>query len=155
FGRLATTAAALARGHALGINPNHPIMVGLIDFDGAVANPAQARDLVARSFGPDAAENLAPVDRGVGVIVSGEITEATRRSLLHVLERTDQDIAIAISRPLASVAQAPEGVREARFALDLQRQGVIDRRIICCGSVDDFGLYSLLYALWGSGALAK
>lgn len=155
FGRLATTAAALARGHALGLGANEPVFVGLIDLDGAAQEVSQVRDVLTRSIGPAAAENIAPVDRAVGVIFAGHMTDAAQRSLRQALERHGPNAAIAVSRPLPSVALVPEGVREARFALNLRRQGAIGGPVIRCGSVDDLGLYALLYPLWGDGVLTK
>ncbi len=51
FGRLATSAAALARGHALGIGVSEPVMVGLIEFDDSGADMMQARNLISSTLG--------------------------------------------------------------------------------------------------------
>ncbi len=153
-GRLATSAATLARGHALGIGTNGPVSVGLIQADGGRTDMGQARNLISRIFGGSAADNMAPVDGTIGMLLSGIDLESARRALKLALERDGAPpVSISLSHPLDTVVEAPAGVREARFALDLRRRGAIHHRVISCSSVDDLGVYSLLFPLWGSPAL--
>ncbi len=153
-GRLATTAAAIARGHALGVNANDPVVIGLIDIGAGVASVPQARDLVARTLWPSAAENVASIDGVVGVLIGGRVPESAGRALLEQIERSSSpEVTVAFSQPLASVVDAPAGVRQARFALDLRRRGAIQQRVINCSNIDDLGVYALLYPLRDDPAL--
>lgn len=154
YGRLATSAAALARGHALGIGTNGPVVVALIQGDGSTTDVVDARNLVSHALGPEIAANLAVMDGTVGVLYSGLDLIEARDSLRRALKRDRApEMTIALSHPLESVVDAPMGVRETRFALDLKRREAIKRRVIACSSVDDMGIYSLLFPLWGSQAL--
>lgn len=154
YGRLATSAAALARGHALGIGINGPIAVALIQGDSSSTDVVDARNLVSHALGPETAANLAVMDGNVGLLCSGVDLEQARDSLRRALNRDrPADMTVALSHPLDSVVDAPLGVRETRFALDLKRRNAIQRRVIACSSVDDMGIYSLLFPLWGSEPL--
>lgn len=155
YGRLATSAATLARGHALGIGTSGPVTVGLIQSDSGVFDLTEARNLISGALGPVVADNVAVIDGAIGVLFSGIDLANGRRALDHALARVGAPaVSIAISRPLDSVIDAPAGVRETRFALDLRRCGAIQHRVIFCSSVDDLGIYSLLFPLWGNPALA-
>ncbi len=155
YGRLATTAAAIARGHALGINANEPVVVGLFDLDAGVAGVPRTRELIARTLGPSAAENVAPIDGLVGVLIGGRVSDAARRALQQQLDQlSPSESAVAFSEPLEGVVAAPAGVRQARFALELRRNSAIEQRVINCADVDDLGVYTLLYPLRDDPALA-
>ena len=155
LGRLATSAAALARGQALGIGLNDPITVGVIEVDEPAPNLRLARELVLRAFGTAAADNLTVIDGAVALLLAKVEVDAAKRALTRTLARdTTQSVAIALSTPLPSIVDAPAGLREARFALDLRRGGAISQRVIDCASVDDLGLYEILYPLWGNPTLA-
>jgi purine catabolism regulator len=147
LGRLASSAAAVARGQSLGIESGQPVIVGLISTaDGA----AVARELVHQALGQRAAENIAPLAGQVGFLLAGtsvaDAAVALRRSLA---QRRADDIAVALSQPLPDVTRAPQGLREARFALDLRTRGALEGPVISCADIDDLGIYSLLYPLWG------
>ena len=155
LGRLATSAAALARGQALGIGANESIVVGLIEMDELVPNLRLARELIVRTFGTAAADNLTVVDGAIGMLLAKIDGEDAKRALNRTLARDDTHSAVvALSNPLHSVVEAPAGLREARFALDLRRSGAISQRVISCASVDDLGLYEILFPLWGNPKLA-
>ncbi len=153
-GRLATSAAAAARGHALGIGTTGSVLVGLIERDDRTVDPIEARNLVTAALGADVAQNLATLDAAIGLLFSGMSPDTARDSLRRGVSRPGSPpLIIAISHPLESVVDAPAGLREARFALDLARDGAIDERVISCTSVDDLGIYSILFPLWGSSSL--
>ena len=59
------------------------------------------------------------------------------------------NVTIALSQLLTNVVQSPEGLRQDRFALALQKAGALTGPVVCCDSVDDLGLYRLFYPLWG------
>ncbi len=90
------------------------------------------------------------------MLLSGVDVATARRALKRALDRDGGPaVTIAISHPLESVVDAPQGMREVRFALDLKRSGAITQRVVCCSSVDDLGIYSVLFPLWGDPALTK
>jgi len=152
LGRLASDAAALARAQMLGIDTTAPVIVGLID---APDRPAAARHLVAQALGPAVGDNLAPVPGGIGFLVQGSDPSRAASALRPTLRREGGNgIAVALSRPVPTILQAPEGLREARFTLGLQRAGAVTLPVARAGSVDDLGLFSLLYPLWGNPAVA-
>ncbi|MDI3341581.1 MAG: helix-turn-helix domain-containing protein [Sphaerobacter sp.] len=150
--RLASEAAALARAQMLGIDTGEPVVVGLVH----AGRHAAAQHLIAQALGRAAAENAATVPDGVGVIVQGIAPERAASALRATLEREGTDgIAVALSRPVPTVLQAPDGLRQARFTLALQRAGAIRERVAYAGSIEDLGLFSLLYPLWGSPEVAE
>lgn len=148
LGRLASDAAAFARAQMLGIDTASPVVVGLIDApNGAV----MGREIIAQALGHAVGENLAPVPGGLSFLLSRVEPCAAAESLQRVLNRSRLDtVAIALSQPLSSVVQSPEGLRQARFALALRKAGALTGAVVRCDSVDDLGLYRLLYPLWGN-----
>jgi purine catabolism regulator len=154
LGRLATSAAALARGQALGIGSNDAVVVGVLETGEPVPNIRLARDMIARAIGATAAENLTIVDGAIGMLLTRIDVEEVKRSLNRIFARDDtSSVAIALSSPLHSVVDAPSGLREARFALNLRRGGAISQHVINCASVDDLGLYEILFPIWGNPRL--
>jgi purine catabolism regulator len=150
LGRLASDAAALARAQMLGIDPASPVVVGLIE---APNGQMMGKEIVAQALGRAAGENVAPVSGGLSFLLSRPEPGAAE-SLRRVLTRSRLDnVTIALSSPLASVVQSPEGIRQARFAVALRQAGALTRPVISCDSVDDLGLYRLLYPLWGDPAV--
>ena len=153
-GRLATNAAALARGHALGIGATGPVLVGLIERDDRKVDLIEARNFISGALGPEVAQNLATLDGSIGLLFSGIDADAARDSLKRALGRPGTPpLTVAISHPLESVVNAPSGLHETRFALDLARDGAVEERVISCSSVDDLGIYAILFPLWGNAAL--
>lgn len=151
LGRIASDAAALARAQSLGVDPAGPVVVGLIACDGDVE---PVRQIVSHALGRAAADNLAPVPGGIGLLLPGIDPERAADALRRVIDREHRDgIAVALSRPVPDVVRTPEGLREARFALALSRAGAVPGPVICCRSVDDLGVFSLLYPLWGNPAV--
>ncbi|MGA7671359.1 MAG: helix-turn-helix domain-containing protein [Nitrolancea sp.] len=154
YGRLATNAAALARGHVLGIGTTGQALVGLIERDDRAVDMIEARNLVTGALGPDVAQNLATLDGVIGFLFSGLDANVAHDALKRALARPGAPpFTVAISHPLESVVNAPAGLREVRFALDLARDGAVAERVISCSSVDDLGIYSILFPLWGNSAL--
>jgi len=154
LGRLATSAAALARGQALGIGAGDEVVVGLIETGDAQPNLNRAREIVARALGPAPADNLTIIDGAVGLLLPRIDLDEAKRALERTLARDASDMTIALSRPLANVVRAPDGLREVRFMVDLRKHGALHGDVINCASVDDLGLYEILYPLWGNPALA-
>ena len=146
LGRLASDAAAIARAQALGLEPARPTVVGLIDTPRGLAT---ARRILAQALGRPVADTLAAVPGGAGFLLQGVEPDTAARALREALRREGGEGTIALSRPVPGAVRAPEGLRQARFALALQRGGVVSDTVLCCGSVDDLGLFSLLYKLWG------
>jgi PucR family transcriptional regulator, purine catabolism regulatory protein len=64
-------------------------------------------------------------------------------------------VPIALSEPVDSVVRVPDGLRQARFALALHKNGALVMPVIRCDSVDDLGFYSLLYPLWGDPVVER
>jgi purine catabolism regulator len=154
LGRLATSAAALARGQALGIGAGDEVVVGLLETGDGLPNLNRAREIVARALGPASADNLTIVDGAVGLLLPRVNLEDAKRALERALARDSGDMTIALSRPIPNVVRAPDGLREVRFMLELHRNGALRERVINCASVDDLGLFEILYPLWGSPSLA-
>lgn len=151
MGRLASDAAALARGQALGLDPSEPVVVLLIE---ARDGPAAARQLTLQALGRAVAEHIAAVPGGIGVLIPGDNPEQVAQALRATFGRDrSSGVAVALSRALPSVVQAPEGLRQARFALELRRTGALDSPVVCCHSIDDLGIFSLLYPIWGNPAV--
>lgn len=147
LGRMASDAAALARAQMLGIDPASPVVVGLIE---APNSQVMGREITMQALGRAAGENVAPVYGGLSFLLPGSETGIAADALRRLLKRTQlEDVAIALSQPLTSVVQSPEGLRQARFALALQKAGALTGPVVCCDSVDDLGLYRLFYPLWG------
>jgi purine catabolism regulator len=154
LGRLATSAAALARGQALGIGAGDEVVVGLIESGDSQPILNRAREIVARALGPAPAENLTVIDSGVGLLLPRIDLDEAKHALERALARDASEMTIALSRPLPNVVRAPDGLREARFMLELRKNGALHGNVINCASVNDLGLYEILYPLWGSPALA-
>ncbi|HET9016619.1 MAG TPA: helix-turn-helix domain-containing protein [Thermomicrobiaceae bacterium] len=152
LGRLASDAAAIARARALGLDPSAPTVVGVIDSPRGLA---VARRVLAQALGRPVADTLAALPGGAGFIAQGIEPEAAARALREALRREGDDEAVALSRPLPGPVHATEGLRQARFALALHRGGAVQDAVVCCGSVDDLGLFSLLYPLWGSATVEE
>lgn len=150
LGRLASEAAALSRGQMLGIDPGAPLVIGLINTND---NTALAREILVQSLGPRAGDNIAPTPGGTGFILTGIEPGMVAEALRRRLPRNGTQPAIALSRPVESVAAAPAALREASFALELLRAGALAGPVVACSVVDDLGLFGLLYPLWGHPAL--
>ena len=153
LGRLASDAATMARGQMLGIDPAAPVTVGLIETpDG----PATARDLVIQALGKAAGDNVATIHDALGFILPHDGSEQASQAFRRVLAQPRYDgVSVALSRPLTNVTQLPNGVREALFALGLRRTGALTKPVIDCLSIDDLGLYTLFYPLWGDPTIER
>lgn len=154
LGRLATSAAALARGQALGIGAGDEVVVGLLETSDAQPNLNDAREIVARALGPALASNLTVVVGAVGMLLPNLDLDEAKHALERTLAHDSSEMIVALSKPLPNVVHAPDGLREARFAIDLRRHNALHGRVINNASVDDLGLYEILYPLWGHPALA-
>lgn len=159
LGRLASEAAAIARAQSLGIDSTAPIVIGVLTGPEGTEPSLSERQLIRRELGRWLNDNGSPLVGGYGFILQGvEPAEATER-----LRRLERSLApspagspwIALSRQLKDVLQAPEGLRQVRYALALRRRGALSRNVISTGSVDDLGLFSLLYPLWGGPAVER
>ena len=153
LGRLATSAAALARGQALGIGSGDEVIVGLIETGDAQPGLNHAREIISRALGPVPAGNLTAIDGAAGLLLPRIDLDEAKQALDRVLARDDGDTVVALSKPIPNVVHAPDGLREARFMLDLRKNGALQERVINCASVEDLGLYEILYPLWGNPAL--
>jgi PucR family transcriptional regulator, purine catabolism regulatory protein len=153
LGRLASDAAAMARAQMLGIDPLVSIIVGLID--GSV-DLAVAREIIIDALGRAVADNLAAVPGGTGFLLPRVDPADAFQALKRVLSRNrSENVPIALSEPVDSVVRVPDGLRQARFALALHKNGALVMPVIRCDSVDDLGFYSLLYPLWGDPVVER
>lgn len=153
LGRLASDAAALARAQMLGIDPASPVVVGLID---APNGQVMGREILMQALGRSAGDNLAPVPGGLSFLLPGTEPGTAAEALRRVLNRSRLDnVTIVLSQRFTSVVQSPEGLRQARFALALQKAGALTGPVVSCDSLDDLGLYRLFYPLWGDPAVEQ
>ncbi|HLI51627.1 MAG TPA: helix-turn-helix domain-containing protein [Thermomicrobiaceae bacterium] len=159
LGRLASEAAAIARAQSLGIDPTAPVVVGLLTGAGGAEPSLSERQLLRRELGRWLNDNGSPVAGGYGFILQGVEPEEAAERLRHLARATVTSSAgslwIVLSRRLEDIIQAPEGLRQVRYALELRRRGALTGNVIASSAVDDLGLYSLLYPLWGSAAVER
>lgn len=159
LGRLASEAAAISRAQSLGIDPTAPVVVGMLTGPDGLEPSVGERQLVRRELGRWLNDNGSPLAGGYGFILQGvapdEVAERLRRLDHSSNSEKQAGPYIALSRQLDDVLQAPDGLRQVRYALALRRQGALRANVISTASVDDLGLYSLLYPLWGSEAVER
>jgi purine catabolism regulator len=58
-----------------------------------------------------------------------------------------------MGHPLKTIVDAPSGRRQARFALGRIEAGVVEGPVVRADSLDDIGVFGLLYHLWGNPAV--
>lgn len=151
-GRLASDTAIIARARGLGIDPSRSMLVGVIFAAGGDLDATRRiADLVLG--GLQTAERAEIDDLIAFVVAESEQDELDRR--LNRIAGRDHPLKpiITVSQPVASIADASAGLRQARFARGLIEAGVITGAVVRADSLDDIGVFGLLYHLWGNPAV--
>jgi purine catabolism regulator len=147
---------AARRGAQLGLSPNARFRVLLVD-------PDMDPDALARAFQPAGVVHAADeIDtRRVIVLESasarppGDDFVSRNDSALDRAMRAIDSGVLAGSGPVRGPGQLPEAYRQARYVAALTAGGVIPPGPAVFDRVADTGVYRLLYALWGTPALAS
>jgi PucR family transcriptional regulator, purine catabolism regulatory protein len=150
LGRLTSEAAINARARGLGLDPAVPLVVGIMS--------GRHRRDVAERLADQLIGGLAGAERaeinGQLAFILPELARGQFEQRLERLERSRNTTpAIAVSDPVPSLVMTPEALRQARFALGLLESGVLEGPIVRCDSLDDIGVFGLLYHLWGNPAV--
>jgi PucR family transcriptional regulator, purine catabolism regulatory protein len=153
-GRLASDTAAIARARGLGIEPSRPMRVGVITTrtDGLDAARRVADQLLG---GLRTAERAEVGNEVLFLVANSELDEFNQRlSRMSARELPSRPL-VTLGHPIGGIAEAPHALREARFARGLVDAGVISGTVIRADSLNDIGVFGLLYHLWGNPAVSR
>ena len=150
LGRASSEAAVHARAQRLGLDPQAPVVVGLVTVP---RDPPRGIALVRRATGRLARERWVELGDEVAFLVPAAEAQGIVE-MFRSLARSGGSAgwAVALSACLSRLREAPEGLRQARFALALWRNGALPGPLLRFEAVEDLGLFSLLYHLWGHRA---
>lgn len=150
LGRVSGEAAVQARAQRLGLDPQAPVVVGLVASRG---EGALAVDLVRRITGRTGRDRWVTLADGVAFVVPGSEHDAALEAAQALVRAVGRGACVvAFSRCLPRLREASEGLRQARFAVALWRRGAVAGPVLRFDAVDDLGVYALLYHLWGHPA---
>lgn len=149
----------------LGLDPNAPVVVAL--FGGRSATTRG--DVLRRVLEPSARDRTTPLGEEIALLLTqqeAESIESRARGLagasvaaerlpfaLSILgpdARRDPEWFLVLSRPVARLKAAPEGLRQARFLTGLLRTGALTGSVVRFDALEDTGPFALLYLLWGN-----
>ena len=151
-GRLGSDDAMIARARVLGIEPGRTFYVCALERRTVDDRDRTTERLIGGFRDADAA--------AVGDITAYLVSEPDyvefQRRLQHLTGAANEHpVSAAISEPVRGVTGAPEALRQARYALGLIKGGVLDGPVVRCESLEDIGVYGLLYQLAGTPAMAE
>ncbi|MCM8747705.1 helix-turn-helix domain-containing protein [Thermomicrobiaceae bacterium CFH 74404] len=150
LGRASSEAAVHTRAQRLGLDPQAPVVVGLV---AAPENPQRGIDVVRRATGRLARERWVELGDEVAFLVPAIELQGVIEAFRSLARSADSaGWSVALSACLSRLREAPEGLRQARFALALWRSGAVPGPLLRFEAVEDLGLFSLLYYLWGNRA---
>jgi PucR family transcriptional regulator, purine catabolism regulatory protein len=150
-GRLASETAVIARARGMGIEPSRPVLVGLITTSAGLEQTERIADQVLG--GLRSAERSA-IDGKIGFLVAEpDWPELNQRLNRMAVRDHPANPLITMGQPVNSIVDAPSGLRQARFALGLIEAGVVRGPVVRADSLDDIGVFGLLYHLWGNPAV--
>ena len=147
-GRLASDSAIIARARGLGIDPARPVRIGLITTSGDAETTMRLADQLLG--GLRTAERAELDDTIAFLLAELECDELDRRLARMSSRDHPSKPIIALAEPVPTVVEASAGLRQARFALGLVEAGVISGTVVRADSLDDIGVFGLLYHLWGN-----
>lgn len=152
-GRLASETAAIARARGLGIEAVRPIRIGVIH---AGDDMEMANRVADQLLG-----GLRSVER---TEIEGEITFLIAESEQEVLEQrihrlegrpAPAHLCVAIGPVVPVITGAATSLDQAQFARGLIQAGVSSGPVSWFDSLDDIGVFGLLYHLWGNPAVEQ
>ena len=152
-GRLASETAAIARARGLGIEAVRPVRIGVID---AGEDLERARRVADQLLGGLSGVERAELDGEVAFLVADADRE-TLEQRLHRMEARDgsQSLCVAIGSVVPGITGASSSLDQARFARGLVRAGVLTGPVSWFDSLEDIGVFGLLYHLWGNPAVEQ
>jgi PucR family transcriptional regulator, purine catabolism regulatory protein len=150
-GRLASDAAITARARGLGIDPSRPIRVGVITTGADKETTARIADQILG--GLRSAERTETADEIAFLVAESEFDELDQRLGRMATRDLPSHPLITLSQTVGAIIDAPSGLRQARFTQGLARAGIAHGPIVRTDSLDDMGVFGLLYHLWGNPAV--
>lgn len=150
-GRLASDAAVSARVRGLGLDPSAPVVVGLIGGRGGDQPLERTGDQLLG--GLRGAERARIDDEMAFVAPAAQRGEIDSRLSRLVARSSREPPLVVLSEPVESILRAPEALRQARFMLGLLKSGVLEGPVIRSESLDEIGVFGLLFHLWGNPAV--
>jgi PucR family transcriptional regulator, purine catabolism regulatory protein len=150
-GRLASDAAVSARARGLGIDPSRPIRVGMISVHGDDQYRARITDQLLG--GLRSAERAEIDDMTAFLVAEQDFSEFDQRLNRMVARDLPAQPLVTLSQPVSTVLDAPHGLRQAQYAHGLVLAGVVPGSVVRADSLDDIGVFGLLYHLWGNPAV--
>jgi PucR family transcriptional regulator, purine catabolism regulatory protein len=150
-GRLSSEAAIIARARGLGIDPSRTLWVGVITSAG---DEEATRRIADQVLGGLRTAERSEVDREIAFLVAeSEFVDVDQRLTRIAARELPSRPVITLGQPVETILKAPEGLRQARFAQGLVHAGVIDKTVVRAHSMEDIGVFGLLYHLWGNPAV--
>jgi PucR family transcriptional regulator, purine catabolism regulatory protein len=151
-GRLASDAAVSARARGLGIDPSRPVRVGVISIDGDDQQRARIADQILG--GLRTAERADLDGMTVFMVAEQDFAELDQRLNRMAARELPVHPVVTLGQPVGTINEAPLGLRQARYAHGLVQAGVVQGPVVRADSLDDIGVFGLLYHLWGNPAVA-
>jgi PucR family transcriptional regulator, purine catabolism regulatory protein len=152
-GRLTSETAAIARARGLGIEAVRPIRVGLICADD---HPALIDRTAEQLLGGLPTVERTEIDAAVVFLIADDDQNVLEQRLRRLEDRdTPDDLCVAIGPVVPMITDAADSLDQARFAGGLVRAGLLDGPVVRCDSLDDIGVFGLLYHLWGNSAVEQ
>ncbi len=150
LGRARGEAAVLSRASRLGLDPRSPVTVGVLSVP---RDQPHGLELLRRATSRLARQRWVDLGDEIAFLLL-EVELASAAEMFRSLARSGGELrwAVALSACLPRIREAPEGLRQARFTLALWRSGALPGPMLRFESVEDVGLYGLLYYLWGHEA---
>lgn len=152
LGRLTSEAAINARARGLGLDPTSPLVVGLIP--GEADGLERADRLADQLLGGISDAERAEIDGNVAFTLPQTALGAFEQRVDRVVSQSGTSTpGIVLSDVAPRMALAPRALRQARFALGLLEIGALSGPLVRCDSLDDLGVFGVLYHLWGDPAV--
>ena len=153
-GRLASETAAIARARGLGIEPSRPMRIGIITTQ--TGDLESSRRLADQLLGGLRTAERTEMGDEIAFLVANSDQDAFAQRLSRMVERTHSSRpVITLGHQISSITQAPHALRQARFARGLVAAGVVAGPVVRSDSLDDIGVFGLLYHLWGNPAVEQ
>ncbi|WP_051914346.1 PucR family transcriptional regulator [Thermorudis peleae] len=141
--------ALAAVAQRLRLDVDRSIIVGLA---AGTAGLHDVEHVLLRQVGED---RLVRFEQSVAFVSEAGVVDDLASALRRVPHRDGARWAVALSEPVASLRDVAAGLRQAQYLLALWHSGALPGGVLRFHVVEETGLYSLLYALWGHPAAER
>jgi PucR family transcriptional regulator, purine catabolism regulatory protein len=153
-GRLASDAAVIARARGLGIDPTRPLIVGIIST--LTGDPEASRRFADQLLGGLRTAHRTEHSSEVAFLVSRSEGDELNQRIERLSARDlPEKPVVTLGSQIENIVEAPASIRQARFARGLVAAGILPKRVVWFDSLDDTGVFGLLYHLWGNPAAER